>query len=175
MPPRPADVAICGARSPALSKRFGGEREPGIECATSSSCRQHIASRRDDGRAPARRSRAADGRPANEPRRGAAPTTLRPNSSRCPRRLHLGHARTGPSCADSRPHVPTPVPGHPGSYGQLPPQASPPVTVGDAWHDGDSSSPPHTDHSAAWLTPHEQPRPTEPDELRQCRPSHDCL
>ena len=48
MPPRPADVAICGARSPALSKRFGGEREPGIECATSSSCRQHIASRRDE-------------------------------------------------------------------------------------------------------------------------------
>lgn len=117
------------------------------------------------------------GRPATCKRTSpwAAPTTLRPNSSRCPRRLHLGHARTGPSCADSRPHVPTPVPGHPGSYGQLPPQASPPVTVGDAWHDGDSSSPPHTDHSAAWLTPHEQPRPTEPDELRQCRPSHDCL
>lgn len=67
------------------SKRFRGEREPGIECATSSSCQRHVASRRDDGRSPVHRPRAAYRRPASEPGRNVAPTLPPRSSSECPR------------------------------------------------------------------------------------------
>jgi hypothetical protein len=160
---------------PRLQSTSVGEREPGIECATSSSCQRHIAPRRDDGRPPAHRSKAADGRPANEPRRGTAPTTLRTCSSGCPKRLHSDVQGSGPSRADSRPYVSTLVPEHPESIGAT---AAADVAAGDdgwcvarRWSVIASSHQPQ--HRMAHAT--RELQPTELDGLRQCRPSHDCL